>query len=60
VPSGCKRGASVLGDFLRPHRAAPGRAASHARGRMHLAPAREGLVAARYVALVVDPLNFNV
>ena len=28
---------SAAADFLRPHRAAPGRAASNARGRMHLA-----------------------
>ena len=48
-PRTANAGASVLGHFLRPRPGAAGRAASHARWRMYLAPASEGLVAARYV-----------
>ena len=45
----------MLGHFLRPRPGAAGRAASHARWRMYLAPASEGLVAARYVRTALCP-----
>ena len=54
-PRTANAGASVLGHFLRPRPGAAGRAASHARWRMYLAPASEGLVAARYVRTALCP-----